>query len=75
MNDSANPTIRQEKKGASTLRQAVSNVSAYLLRNRIVFVLTIIFCIATAGTLWHLSRLSWQLVESSALQAAYQYAD
>ena len=75
MNASANPTIRQKKKGASTLRQAVSNVSAYLLRNRIVFVLTIIFCIATAGTLWHLSRLSWQLVESSALQAASQYAD
>jgi two-component system sensor histidine kinase/response regulator len=75
MNDSANPTIRQEKPGASTLRQTVSNVSAYLLRNRIVFVLTIIFCIATAGTLWHLSRLSWQLVESSALQAASQYAD
>ena len=69
------PDDQSGKNGWITLRQAVSNVSAFLLRNRIVFVLTIIFCVATAGTLWHLSRLSWQLIESSALQAASQYAD
>jgi signal transduction histidine kinase/CheY-like chemotaxis protein len=75
MNDFANPTISQKNTGASTLRQAVSNVSGFVLRNRIVLVLTIIFCAATAATLWHFSRLSQQLIESSALQTASQYAD
>ena len=58
MNGSADSTISGQKTGISTVRQAGSVVLAFLLRNRIVLVLTIVFCAATAGTLWHLSRLS-----------------
>jgi two-component system sensor histidine kinase/response regulator len=75
MNGFAHPTMSQEKPGGSTVRQAVSAVSAFLLRNRIVFVLTIVFCAAMAGTLWHLSRLSTKLVQSAALQGVSQHAD
>jgi two-component system, sensor histidine kinase and response regulator len=75
MKDSATPTMSREIAGGALLRQWASNIRAWLVRNRIVLVLTLIFCAATAATLWHLSRLSWRLVESSALQAASQYAD
>jgi signal transduction histidine kinase/DNA-binding response OmpR family regulator/HPt (histidine-containing phosphotransfer) domain-containing protein len=75
MNDSASPSISQEKAGASALRRALSAVLAFLLRNRIIFVLTIVFCAAMAGTLWHLSRLSSKLVQSAALQGVSQHAD
>jgi two-component system sensor histidine kinase/response regulator len=75
MRDSATPTISPEIADGALLRQWASNIRAWLVRNRIVLVLALIFCAATAATLWHLSRLSWRLVESSALQAASQYAD
>ncbi len=75
MNGSASPSISQEKAGASALRRAVSAVLAFLLRNRIIFVLAIVFCAAMAGTLWHLSRLSSKLVQSAALQGVSQHAD
>jgi signal transduction histidine kinase/CheY-like chemotaxis protein len=75
MKDSATPTISQEIADGALLRPWASNIRAWLVRNRIVLVLALIFCAATAATLWHLSRLSWRLVESSALQAASQYAD
>jgi two-component system, sensor histidine kinase and response regulator len=75
MRDSATQTISPEITDGPLLRQWASNIRAWLVRNRIVLVLALIFCAATAATLWHLSRLSWRLVESSALQAASQYAD
>jgi hypothetical protein len=75
MNDSASPSISQEKAGASALGRALSAVLAFLLRNHIIFVLTIVFCAAMAGTLWHLSRLSSKLVQSAALQGVSQHAD
>jgi hypothetical protein len=57
------------------MRQAVLKASAYLLRNHIVTLLLILFCAATAIALWQLSRLSSQLIQSSALQAASQQSD
>ena len=57
------------------MRQAVLKASAYLLRNHIVPLLLILFCAATAIALWQLSRLSLQLIQSSALQAASQQSD
>jgi two-component system sensor histidine kinase/response regulator len=74
MNGSANPKISQENLGASTLRQAVSNAWAHLLHNQTVLVLTIIFCVLVAGTLWQLARLSSNLIQSAALQAASAHA-
>ena len=52
------------------MRQAVLNASAYLLRDHTIPLLTVLFCAATAIALWQLSRLSLQLVQSSALQGA-----
>ena len=57
------------------MRQAVLNASARLLHNYTILVPTIIFCALVAGTLWHLSRLSSNLIQSSALQAASMHAD
>jgi signal transduction histidine kinase len=57
----------------SKLRQAVSHALS-LLQNNTVIVLTIIFCALVAATLWHLSRLSSNLIQSSALQAASMHA-
>src|SRR5262245_18030179 len=74
MKDSASPTISQKTTAEALPGEWTSNIKAWLVRNRLVLVLTLIFCAITAGTLWHLSRLSWRLVESSALQAASQYA-
>jgi hypothetical protein len=73
MNGSANPKNRLENPNTSTLNRAVSNASA-LLHNHTVLVLTIIFCALTAGTLWHLSRLSSNLIQSAALQSASMHA-
>jgi signal transduction histidine kinase/DNA-binding response OmpR family regulator len=75
MKGSATPTISKEIADGALLRQWASNIQAWLVRNRIVLILTLVFCAITAATLWHLSRLSWRLVESSALQAASQYAE
>jgi len=73
MNGSANPKNSRENLGTSTLSRAVSNASA-LLHNHTVLVLTIIFCALVAATLWHLSRLSSNLIQSAALQAASMHA-
>jgi signal transduction histidine kinase len=59
----------------AAMREAVLKASAYLLRNQTVPLLLILFCAATAIALWQLSRLSWQLIQSSALQAASQQSD
>ena len=67
-------TIRGLSRVAA-MRQAVLKASAYLLRNHIVTLLLILFCAATAIALWQLSRLSLQLIQSSALQAASQQSD
>jgi adenylate cyclase len=63
MNDSANPTTSPENPRGPTIRQAVIRVP------------TIIFCALAAGTLWHLSRLSSNLIQSAALQAASMHAE
>lgn len=46
---------------------------ARLLHERTILALTLMFC--AAGTLWHLSRLSSNLVERAALEATSAYAD
>ncbi|HEX4990499.1 MAG TPA: ATP-binding protein [Candidatus Binatia bacterium] len=74
MNDSANPTTSPENPRGPTMRQAVLNAWARLLHNYTILVPTIIFCALVAGTLWHLSRLSSNLIQSSALQAASMHA-
>ena len=75
MNASANPTISPENPGGSGIRQAVLNAAAYLLHNHTIPLLAILFCAAAAIALWQLSRLSWQLVQSSALQGAAQQSN
>ena len=75
MNGSGNPTIGPENSRRSTIGQAILNASAYLLRNHTVPLLTVLFCAATAIALWQLSRLSLQLIQSSALQAASLHSD
>src|SRR5262245_32863992 len=71
MSGSAHPTISEKK----SILTAALNALAQLLHNHTVLVLTIVFCALMAGALWHLSRLSLQLVQSSALQAASLQAD
>ena len=56
------------------MRQAALNASARLLHNHTILVPMVIFCVLVAGTLWHLSRLSSNLIQSSALQAASMHA-
>jgi predicted GTPase len=73
MNGFANPKNSQETLGVSKLRQVVSHACS-LLQNNTVIVLTTIFCALVAGTLWDLSRLSSNLIQSSALQAASMHA-
>ena len=75
MNASANPTISPENPGGSGIRRAVLNAAAYLLHDHTIPLLAILFCVAAAVALWQLSRLSWQLVQSSALQGASQQSD
>jgi signal transduction histidine kinase len=74
MNDSANPTTNPENPRRPTMRQAVLNAWARLLHNYTILVPTIIFCALVAGTLWHLSRLSSNLIQSAALQTASMHA-
>ena len=56
------------------MRRAVLNASACLLHNSTIVLPAIIFCALVAGTLWHLSRLSSNLIQSAALQAASMHA-
>ena len=74
MIDSANPKSSRENLGTtSTLSRAVSSVSAWL-HNHTILVLTIVFCALVAATLWQLSRLSSNLIQTAALQAASMHA-
>jgi signal transduction histidine kinase len=75
MNGSVNPTTSPETPRGSAIRRAILNASAYLLHNHTIPLLAILFCAAAAIALWQLSRLSWQLVQSSALQGASQQSD
>jgi signal transduction histidine kinase/DNA-binding response OmpR family regulator len=45
------------------------------LQGHIILVLVVMFCAGVAATLWHLARLSSQLVESAALQGSALQAD
>src|SRR5262245_24839082 len=75
MSGSAHPTISEKKSSLTALPQAALSSLAQLLHNHSVLVLTILFCALMAGALWHLSRLSLQLVQSSALQGASLQSD
>src|SRR5262245_25705288 len=46
-----------------------------LLYERTILVLTILFCIGGAGTLWYLSRLSSNLIQSAALEGTVWYSE
>jgi signal transduction histidine kinase len=70
--------VSQEKLGGSGIRQAISSAwawCAYLLYKHTLLVLTIMFCATMAVALWHLSRLSIELIRSAALQGTSLYAD
>ncbi|HEY9297401.1 MAG TPA: adenylate/guanylate cyclase domain-containing protein [Phormidium sp.] len=45
-----------------------------LLYKRTILILAILFCTGVAGALWNVSRLSWNLIESQALENAALYA-
>ncbi|HEY5541867.1 MAG TPA: GAF domain-containing protein [Candidatus Binatia bacterium] len=47
----------------------------YLIYQRTIIVLTVMFCGAGVAMLWHMSRLSSKLVESGALQGTMLYSD
>jgi hypothetical protein len=53
------------------LRATAGNVS----HQRAIIILTLTFCGAVAATLWHMSRLSSNLVESAALQGTILYSE
>lgn len=44
-----------------------------LLYKRTILILAILFCTGVAGALWNVSRLSWNLIESQALENAALY--
>ncbi|WP_084555116.1 adenylate/guanylate cyclase domain-containing protein [[Phormidium ambiguum] IAM M-71] len=44
-----------------------------LLYKRTILILAILFCTGVAGSLWNVSRLSWNLIESQALENAALY--
>src|SRR5215510_9989059 len=46
-----------------------------LLYERTVLVLTLLFCAGGAGTLWHLSHLSANLIKSAALEGTAWYSE
>ncbi len=59
-------------------RQAVARAwraCVQLLYERTILVLTILFCIGGAGTLWYLSRLSSNLIQSAALEGTVWYSE
>ncbi|MGH7165644.1 MAG: PAS domain S-box protein, partial [Nitrospiraceae bacterium] len=60
------------------MRLATAEVVAgfrYLLYERTIPVLAVLLCVGVAGILWHLSNLSSNLIESTAVQDAALYAD
>ena len=63
--------INQERPGASAVRNALLGAWAWcvrLLYEHTALVLTIMFFVTMAGAMWHLSRISIELVQSAALQ-------
>jgi hypothetical protein len=50
------------------------NACATIVYERTVLLLACIFCVGVAAILWHLSRLSTNLVQSGALQATSIYS-
>jgi two-component system sensor histidine kinase/response regulator len=46
-----------------------------LLYERTILALTLLFCVGGAGTLWHLSRLSSNLIKSAALEGTAWYSE
>ena len=65
------------KSHVDRTRQAVVKAWARcerLLHERTILVLTIMFAVAVAVTLWHLSRLTTKLVESASLQGTFLYS-
>jgi len=46
-----------------------------LSHQRTIILLTLTFCGAVATTLWHMSRLSSNLIESAALQGTILYSE
>jgi len=47
----------------------------HVIHERVILVLAVMFCAGVGATLWHLSHLSANLVESGALQGTSLYAD
>ena len=68
----------QESPGVPAVRKALSGAWAWCVRlvyEHTTLVLAIIFFVTMAGALWHLSRISIELVQSAALQGTSLYAD
>jgi len=60
------------------IRRVIATTRAlifHLIHDRTIFLLTVMFCVGAAATLWQLSHLSSNLVESGALHGASLYAD
>src|SRR5262245_16757546 len=60
------------------MRSAVSrawHTCVRLLYERTILILTLLFCAGGAGTLWHLSRLSSNLIKSAALEGTAWYSE
>ena len=68
----------QESPDVPAVRNALSGAWAWCVRlvyEHTALVLAIIFFVTMAGALWHLSRISIELVQSAALQGTSLYAD
>jgi signal transduction histidine kinase len=80
MSESTNATHGpyQQKPGTSAMRTTISAAWDWFVRllyEHTALVLTIMFLLMIAGTLWYLSRISIELVHSAALQGSSLYAD
>jgi adenylate cyclase len=63
---------------AAAIRRVTEKTRAlvfHLIHERTILLLTVMFCVGAAATLWQLSHLSSNLVESGALQGTSLYAD
>src|SRR5581483_2757316 len=70
--------MKPPSAGRTALRRAVRKfayVCNHLLYERTVLVLAVMLCLAMAGVLWHLSRLSGRIAESMALESTSVYSD
>ncbi|MBE9227033.1 DUF3365 domain-containing protein [Phormidium sp. LEGE 05292] len=67
-----NPQVFGQK--IQQLGKKCQQILLKLLYKQTILILGVLFCTGVAGALWNVSRLSWNLIESQALENAALYA-